>query len=133
MVMPGVVTRKPAREVLAAGTANRIDRLPRDQHRHHGGFARARGQLQGKTKKLGVGVPVGVCKMLEQSLAGLRLRGDLDQPNGRFGRFHLAEERADAAKLVVSPMLKQARRFGSHLPMAGMGVPASGPHGHAPR
>ena len=46
---------------------------------------------------------------------------DLGQPDGRFHGFHLAEERPDAAELVMPPVLEQPRRFGRHLPLAGIG------------
>ena len=58
----------------------------------------------------------------------LRLRGDLGQPDGRFDRLDLAEERADAAELVMPPVLEQPCRFGRDLPVAGIRqVPATGP------
>ena len=44
--------------------------------------------------------------------AGLAELGrDLGQPDGRLDRLDLAEERADAAELVVPPVLQQARRL----------------------
>ena len=49
------------------------------------------------------------------------MRRDLGQPDRRFDRLDLAEERTDAAELVVPPVLKQAGRFGRDLPMIGVG------------
>ena len=46
---------------------------------------------------------------------------DLGQPDGGFDRFDLAEERADAAELVMSPVLKQPRGFRRDLPLIGIG------------
>ncbi len=64
---------KAAGEVLAAGAADGVDRLPGDQHRHDGGLAGAGGQLQGETQQFGVGVVVGGGQVFEESLAVLRL------------------------------------------------------------
>lgn len=50
-----------------------------------------------------------------------RLRGHLGQPDGSFYRLNLAEEGADAARLVVPPMLEEARGFRRDLPIAGIG------------
>ena len=56
--------------------------------------------------------------MVEDALACLRLGRDFGQPDGRLGRLDLAEERADAAELVMPPVLEQARRLGRDLPLA---------------
>ena len=134
MVRPGATTRNPRVKCLAAGAAHGVDRLPGDQHRHDGGLARAGGQLQGETQKLGIGVFVGGGQVFEDLLAALRLGRDLGQPDGRFHGFDLAEERADAGEFVMPPVLKQPRRFGRHLPLAGLGpMPAIGSHDRAPR
>jgi len=67
-----------SREVFAAGAPHGVDRLPCDQHRHHGGLARARRQLQRETQKLGVGIFVGGGQVFEDLPATLRLGCDLD-------------------------------------------------------
>ena len=113
--------QKAAREVLAAGSAHRIDRLPGDEHRHDGGLARAGGQLQREPHQFGVGVFVRCREMVEQALAVLGLGRDLGQPDRGFHRLHLAEERADAAELVMAPVLKQAGRLRRDLPLIGIG------------
>jgi hypothetical protein len=41
-----------------------------------------------------------------QSLAARGMRRDLGQPDGSLDGFHLAEERPDAAELVMPPMLE---------------------------
>jgi len=51
--------------VFAAGTAHRINRRPRDEHRHDGGFARARGELESEAGKIRVGVFVGAVQQFE--------------------------------------------------------------------
>ena len=53
-------------------------------------------------------------------LPALRLRRDLGQPDGRLDRLDLAEERADAAELVMPPVLEQARRLRRDLPLVGI-------------
>ena len=121
MVRPGVTTRKPRVNCRAAGPAHGVDGLPGDDHRHDGGLAGAGGQLQGQTHQLRVGVVVGVGEVLEKPLAGLaQLRGDLGQPDRGLDGFDLAEERPDAAELVVTPVLEETRGFGRHLPVVGI-------------
>ena len=51
----------------------------------------------------------------------LRLRRDLGQPDRGFDRLDLAEERADAAELVMPPVLQEPRRFRRDLPLIGIG------------
>ncbi|WP_206214320.1 hypothetical protein [Desulfovibrio sp. ZJ369] len=45
---------------------------------------------------------------------------DLRQPDGSFHRFQLAEERPDAAELVMPPVLQQAGCFRRDLPAFGI-------------
>ncbi len=45
MVKPGETTG----EVFAAGAADGVDGLPRNEHGHHCGFAGTGGQLEGQT------------------------------------------------------------------------------------
>ena len=54
-----------------------------------------------------------------------RLRRDLGQPDGGLDRLDLAEERTDAAELVMPPVLEEARRLRRHLPLVriGQGTP----------
>ena len=122
MVRPGVTTRKPRVNVLAAGPAHGVDGLPGDEHGHDGGLAGAGGQLQRQAHQLGVGVVVGVGQVVEEALAGLADCGrDLGQPDGGLDRLDLAEERPDAAELVVPPVLEQAGGFGRDLPVVRVG------------
>src|SRR5690242_19981462 len=58
--------------------------------------------------------------MVQQSLPGGAMRCDLDEPDGRFHGFDLAEERAYAAEIVMPPMLEQPGSFRGHLPLAGV-------------
>ena len=68
--------------------------------------------------ELRVGVVVRVGEVLEEALARLaELRRDLGQPDRRLDRLDLAEERADAAELVMAPVLEQPRRLGRDLPV----------------
>ena len=103
---------------LLCGCRDRIDGLPGDEHRHDGGLARAGGELQREAHQFRVGVVVGIGEMFEKPFASLPdLRSDLGQPDGRFDRLDLAEERADAAEFVVPPVLEEPRRLGSHVPV----------------
>ena len=101
---------------LLPGAAHGVDRLPSDQHRHDRGLACAGGELQRETHELGVGVPVRCGKVLQYVLPRRRLRRDLGQPDGRFNRLDLTEERANVVELVVPPMLQQPRCFRRDLP-----------------
>jgi hypothetical protein len=121
MVRPGATDQEAARELACCRAAHGVDGLPGDQHGHHGGLARAGGQLQGQAHQLGVGVLVGAGQVVQKRLAVLGLRCHLGQPDRGFGGFDLAEEGAHAAELVVPPVLQQARRFGRDLPLAGLG------------
>ena len=63
---------------------------------------------------------LALSQVVEQPLAGLRVRRDLGQPDRGLDRLDLAEERADAAERVVPPVLQQARGLGRDLPLAGI-------------
>ena len=94
-------------ESLALRMSHGIDRLPCDQHCHHGGFAGARRELQRHPHELRIGVIVGVGQVLEKPLAGVsRMRCHFGKPDRGFYGLHLAEERANATELVVSPVLQ---------------------------
>ena len=60
-------------------------------------------------------------EMIQEPLAVPVLRRDLGQPDRRLDRLDLAEERADAAELVVPPVLEQPGGFRRHLPLVGIG------------
>ena len=68
--------------------------------------------------ELRVGVVVGARQVLEEAACRpCDVRRDLGQPDGRLDRLDLAEERADAAELVMPPVLEQARRLRRDLPL----------------
>ncbi len=71
----GCADEKAAREMLARRTAHGIDRLPRDEHGHHGGLAGAGGQLQREPHQFRIGVLVRRGEMVEQPLAVLSIAG----------------------------------------------------------
>ena len=110
--------QEAAGEVLAAGPAHGVDRLPGDEHRHDGRLAGAGGELQREAHQFGVGVVVGVGQVFEEALAGLATSARPRSARCRLDGFDLAEERADAAELVVAPVLEQARGLGRDLPVA---------------
>ena len=58
--------QEAAGEVLAAGLADGVDRLPGDEHRHDGGLAGAGRQLQREAHQLRVRLVVGGRQVLEQ-------------------------------------------------------------------
>ena len=101
--------QEAAREPPSARMAHRVDRLPRDQHRHHRGLAGAGGELQRQPREAGVGLLVRLLQPLDEPpplTAGVG--GYLGEPDHRLHRLHLAEERTQVAELVVAPMLEQA-------------------------
>ena len=106
---PGRDDKKAAREVLAAGTANRVDRLPGDEHRHDRRLAGAGGELQRETLELRIGVLVRAARCSRMPLPADEMRRDLSQPDGRLDRLDLAEERANVAELVMPPVLQEPR------------------------
>ena len=98
--------------------AHRIDGLPGDEHGHDGGLAGAGGQLQRQAQQLRVGLALAPARCSRNFLPRLpELRGDFGQPDRRLDRLDLAEERPDALKLVVPPVLEQARGLGRDLPV----------------
>ena len=67
-------------------------------------------------------------------LPALGLGRDLGEPDGRFHRLDLAEERADAAELVMPPVLEQPGGLRRDLPLTGIGQAAPvRPRGRGPR
>ena len=109
--------QKAAGELLGSGATHRIDRLPGDQHGHHGRLARPGGQLEGQPHQFGVGILVGCCQVIEQKFAMFGTRRDFGQPDRRFCRLDLTEEWPDIIKFMMPPMLEKTRRFRSHLPL----------------
>src|SRR5207249_880440 len=105
--------------VLAAWPADRVQRLPGDEHRHHGGLAGAGGQLQREALDVRIRLGIDRLEILNQPLAGCQVRRHLGEPDRCFHRFDLAEERTNAAELVLPPVLEQSRRLRSYLPLAG--------------
>ena len=67
-------------------------------------------------------------EMVKQALPVLGLRRDLGQPDRGFHRLDLAEERADAAELVMAPVLKKPRGLRRDLPLVGIGQGSPGVH-----
>jgi hypothetical protein len=114
--------------MLAPFAADRIDSLPRDEHRQHGGLARAGRKLQREPVKLRVCVAVRALEVLEEAPELPHMGGDLGEPDRRLHGFDLAEERPQRLELVAPPILQQPRRFGRDLPLRGRQRPP-GCHG----
>ena len=83
--------------------------------------------------ELGLASRFAVVEVLEQPLARREVRRDLGEPDRGLDRLDLAEERPDAAELVVPPVLEQARGLGRHLPLARRAGRARRRRGCAPR
>ena len=115
---PGRDDQETATERLAARVAHGIERMPGDQHRHHGGLARPGGHLEGEPHERRIRLLVGAQDVLPEFFGALaELRRDLGQPDDRLDRFDLAEERANRFEAVVPPMLQQARGRRRDLPV----------------
>ena len=109
--------QEPARESLAARPADRVDRLPGDDHRHDRGLAGAGGELQGQPREAGVGFLAGGVHLIDELLPLLaERRSHLGQPDRGLHRFDLAEEGPDIAEPVAAPVLEEPRRLGRHPP-----------------
>ncbi|OGA37655.1 MAG: hypothetical protein A3G24_04370 [Betaproteobacteria bacterium RIFCSPLOWO2_12_FULL_62_13] len=114
--------KKPAREAFALRAPHRVDGLPGDEHRHDRGLAGAGGEFQCEAHELRVGVAVGVGQVFQKGIAYFAyLRRDFGQPYGGFDRFDLTEERADAAEIVMAPVLQEARGFRRDAPIVWIG------------
>ena len=110
--------------MLAARAANGIEGLPSDEHGHDGGFSGSGGELESEAADLRIRVPVCAFEVLQQTLAGLRERSHLGEPDRRFDRLDLAEEGAHAGEYVMPPVLEKASSLGGHAPLIrGQGSP----------
>ena len=107
------------REPPAVRAANRVDRLPGDEHGHDGGLAGPGGELQGEPGKIGVRFRVCLFEVVEEPSARVAVaRGDLGQPDRRLHRLDLAEERPDVVEPMVAPVVQQAGGLRRHPPLA---------------
>ena len=108
---------KPVRELGADAMPCGIDRLPGNDHRHHGGLARACRQLQCNAIEILVRRVIGERNLLQELLAAHRGICDLGEPNEGFDRFDLTEERTDVRKVVlIAPPFEKPCRLGRHAP-----------------
>ena len=104
-------------ESLAAGPADRVHRLPGDDHSHDGGLTGAGGQFEGDAQQVGVGLLVGVFEALEDCPALRPHFGrDFSEPDERFDGLDLAEEGPVAAEAVGAPVLQEALCFRASRP-----------------
>ena len=114
------------REAFAVGVADGVDGLPGNEHRHDGGLASAGGELECEAHQVRIGFVIGVGQVIKEAFAGFILGCDFSKPDGRFGGFQLAEERADAGEGVGAPVLEQAGGFRGDLPLIGLQVAPDG-------
>ena len=112
MVMPGVTTRKPRVKRCTARAADCVDRLPCDQHGHHGSLAGPSSELQRQPGQLGVRLFVCPLEVFSKASSGnSERRCDLDQPDRRLHRLVLAEEGADIVESMVTPVMQLTGRL----------------------
>ena len=84
-----------------------VDGLPCDDHRHYHGFSGAGGEFERRSADEGIGRFVDALQVAQEPLA-------VDAPGCRFGEpdegfhgFDLAEEEADIAEWMVSPVVQE--------------------------
>ena len=121
---------KAAREAGAGGTADGVDGLPRDEHRHDCGFARAGGEFERDSRKLRVRFGVDAAEALAYGAPVAQAVGDFGEPDGGLRRFDLAEEGAVGCEPMLAPVSQKAGGLRRHAPVAGVGDDA--PSVHAP-
>ena len=110
--------QKAAREPGTLGTADRIDGLPGDQHRHDSGLSCACRQLECQSRQLGIGIVIGIFQMVEEVPTHLPdVRRNLSEPYCGFYCFHLTKKGANTTELVMPPMPKQAGSLRRHTPL----------------
>ena len=66
----------------------------------------------------GLALLLAALQMVEEVPTGSRVRRNFGEPDSSLHRFDLTKEGPSATKAVVPPVLEQARRFRSHLPLA---------------
>ncbi len=89
-----------------------VDGVPRDDHPHDRRLARACRHLGGETIEAGVGLGVGVLKLLAKTV-----RRDLGQIDQRLDSLALAKEQPPGPGRFA-PMEEQTLRLGRHAPLA---------------
>ena len=118
--MPGVTTRNRLAKRASFGVITLLIGLPRDDHRHHDGLARAGGHLQRHARQ-----PVVVQLVLgfepAPVVGGAVAAGDLGEEDRRLRRLALAEQhRLVAVRRPGSPVGQQlAGVRGDAVPVAG--------------
>ena len=134
MVRPGATTRKPRVKCLLPGRRTALIVCQAMSIAMTVVLPAPVASFSARRSSSGLASLLAAARCSRNRLPLLRLGRDLGQPDGRFHGFDLAEERADTAELVMPPVLKQPGRFGSNLPLAGIGPgSASGPRGRALR
>ena len=66
----------------------------------------------------GLALLLALSMMIEKVPTGSRVRRNFGEPNSSLHRFDLAEERPNATKAVVPPVLEQTCCLRGHLPLA---------------
>ena len=109
--------QEAAREPPAARPAHRVDRLPGDEHRHHGGLPGAGGELQRQPRQTRIGPFAGGIDLIKKPAALLAEgRRHLGQPDRGLHRLDLAEERPDVAEPMAAPVRQEPRGLRRHAP-----------------
>ena len=78
-------------------SADRVDRLPSDEHGHDGRLAGARGELQRQSGQIaGFACSFASVEMFQELSSGTEVGRDFGQPDHRLHGLDLAEEGADS-------------------------------------
>ena len=126
MVRPGVTTRKPRVKCLLPGRRTALIVCQAMSIAMTVVLPAPVASFSARRISSGLASLLAPARWSRKRLPGLRLRRDLGQPDGGLDRLDLAEERADAAELVMPPVLKQAGRLRRDLPLVGVGQGAPG-------
>ena len=122
MVKPGVTMRKPRVKCLLPGRRTALSVCQAISIAMTVVLPAPVASFSASRSMLRIRVGVDRLQVVEQPFARRQMRRDFGEPDRRFDRLDLTEERPDAAELVVSPVLEESRRLRRHLPLAGRQV-----------
>ena len=126
MVRPGVTTRKPRVKFRLVGRLTALTVCQAMSIAITVVLPAPVASLSASRARSGFACSIHVVEPLENlaHLAAATLRRDLGQPDRRLDGLDLAEERADVAEVVLTPVLQQARRLRRDIPLRlGRGAP----------
>ncbi len=120
--MPGATIRKPREKVLLFGWRTALTVCQAISIAMTVVLPAPVASLSARRSSSGLACSLAPLMWVQNFSAALAQLGrDLGQPDGGLDRLDLAEERPDAVKRMVPPVLEQARRFRRDQPVVGIG------------